>query len=852
MNCYLPWNLKDMTNISAEKLQKNISQQSSYIELYRSELLKESLRFNIASLLRHVCLNRTSFGTDDMSKTATDCLIVFLHASVFRKVAYFAPTDAENPAVGKCARNLHRLMLENVKSTMRFIDYEVLLKYSRGEIEESSLQDERRRIHAQVFPSDEVINVCDRDDINNAFFTLIDLENGKAKGFVDFDVMRNTSLDPQICQRLSAVPRLDEKFPQSRYGIIGSCNSYLDTPFIKYSGSYYSFVTAFSLRRISSVVSELAASIPVPVAEEQVLEEPAIAIVPQPEPEVPVIETHPEPEQIPEEPESQEETLAAETVEEPEEEPVIESEPEPVTEPEIESADEQVPESESEPDEEPAPTEPEPAYEEPFSEPEAETSPELEIEADEEEPASEITFESEPESEPVAEEPAPQEPEPINDEPFSEPEPEVYAEPEMTEASDDEEDDIPFDEPSEEEPAVEEPAEQPQEQPEASDESESMFDEDDEIENSEDDAEGSMLSDDDSAYLETDEYEYPDEFEEDTSESEAEAEPEEDVYEETEYDNDASFSPASELPYDEELADEPFERQADEYTALVSPDTYEYLDEAKSSDFTSDPLLDEQESDGYYYDDEDEETDEVPDDNEPDPYSGESLFSIVDESDEEDAPQEEEKPEVTFVLASHNQEQSFPKDEDDYPQEEPVPEAEPVDKPEQDSEPADETEPEPETEPEAQAPLAEPEPETLPLLDQILKFSPSRNNPITQYLSACDMQQKKEIVRFIEMARKAWLIDGKDKMFTIPDSNISVAVFSETQDPMLAIQRRENIGAVMYASQNDSWNSLEISYDSAGQFVKADFIRVAKSSFTDWQWKVVEKMGQRLIERRGK
>ena len=141
---------------------------------------------------------------------------------------------------------------------------------------------------------------------------------------------------------------------------------------------------------------------------------------------------------------------------------------------------------------------------------------------------------------------------------------------------------------------------------------------------------------------------------------------------------------------------------------------------------------------------------------------------------------------------------------------------------------------------------------SLPLLEQILKFSPSRNNPIAQYLSACDLQQKKEIVRFIEMARKAWLIDGKDKMFTIPDSNISVAVFSETQDPMLAIQRRENIGAVMYASQKDSWNSLEISYDTSGQFVKADFIRIAKSSFTDWQWKVVEKLGQRLIERRSK
>ena len=814
MNCYLPWNLKDMTNISAEKLQKNMSQQSSYIELYRSELLKESLRFNIASLLRHVCLNRASFGTDDMSKTATDCLVVFLHASVFRKVAYFAPTDAENPAVGKCARNLHRLMLENVKSTMRFIDYEVLLKVARGEIDESLILDERRRIHSQVFPSDEVINVCDRDDINNAFFTLIDLENGKAKGFVDFDVIRSTNLDQQICQRLSAVPRLDDKFPQSRYGIIGSCNSYLDTPFIKYSGSYYSFVTAFSLRRIASVVSELAASIPKPVAEEPVLEEPAV----EPEPETePVISITPEPQTEPEP-----------------EDTVIEEQPEPVLEEPEPQAETMIEETVEEPEEEPVP-------EQSFIEPEAEPEPASEEQPEEESPGEE-EFEEEPE-----EEPALSEPEPVDEEPSSEPEsePEVYAEPEMTEASDDEEDDIPFDEPSEEEPAVE-PAPEAQEQPETSEESESMFDEDDEIENNEDDSEGSMPSDDDSAYLETDEYEYPDEFEEDTSDSEAETEPEEDVYEETEFDNDAAFSPASELPYDEELADEPFERQTEEYTALVSPDTYEYLDETNSSEFTSDPMLDEQDADGYYYNDEDEETDEVQEDNEPDPYSGESLFSIVDESDEEDATQEEEKPEFSFVLASHNQEQSFPQDEDEDQQEEPEPEAEPAPEPEA------EPEKEPEPEAEAEAPLAEPEPETLPLLDQILKFSPSRNNPIVQYLSSCDMQQKKEIVRFIEMARKAWLIDGKDKMFTIPDSNISVAVFSETQDPMLAIQRRENIGAVMYASQKDSWNSLEISYDASGQFVKADFIRIAKSSFTDWQWKVVEKMGQRLIERRGK
>ncbi|MGX8775042.1 MAG: hypothetical protein ACSW8G_08305, partial [Bacillota bacterium] len=99
---------------------------------------------------------------------------------------------------------------------------------------------------------------------------------------------------------------------------------------------------------------------------------------------------------------------------------------------------------------------------------------------------------------------------------------------------------------------------------------------------------------------------------------------------------------------------------------------------------------------------------------------------------------------------------------------------------------------------------------------------------------------------------KSWLIDGKDKMFTIPDTNISVAVFSETQDPMLGIQRRENIGAVMFASGKDTWNSLELSYDGTGQFSKADYVRIGRSSYTDWEWKIVEKLGTRLLERRGK
>ena len=56
MNCYLPWNLKDMTNISAEKLQKNISQQSSYIA--SEGITKIQYRESLAACLPHPDLIR--------------------------------------------------------------------------------------------------------------------------------------------------------------------------------------------------------------------------------------------------------------------------------------------------------------------------------------------------------------------------------------------------------------------------------------------------------------------------------------------------------------------------------------------------------------------------------------------------------------------------------------------------------------------------------------------------------------------------------------------------------------------------------------------------------------------------
>ena len=421
MNCFLPWNLKDMTNISAEKLQRNIGQQTSYIELYRSELLKESLRFNIASLLRHVVLNKASFNSDDLSRRATDCLIVFLHSATFLKKAYFAPTDAENPAVGKCARNLHRLMLENVKTTMKYMDYNLLLDIARGRIAEADMYSSREAIHRQIFPDADIPIPFKDDALGSEFLKLADIESSSGKEFSDFDVQKHSALTNEICQVLSAVPRKDDRLPESRFGIIGSCRSYLNTPFIKYGNTYYSFVVPYSLRRIAEKLEEeeLPQISIIPEAEETQDPEQMIEPEPEPEPVAEIVLNYDEPKSEPEAEQSEEQEPESEPVEEPEteetepeEQPVEEDliieaaeEPAPEEDAELEEAELQIEEEEQSEPEEPSEEEP------------AETAAEAEIE---DEPAPEIVLNyDEPTDEPEQEEePEPQpepEPEPVEE-----------------------------------------------------------------------------------------------------------------------------------------------------------------------------------------------------------------------------------------------------------------------------------------------------------------------------------------------------------------------------------------------------------------------------------------------------
>lgn len=655
MNCYLPWKLNDMTSISAEKLQRNINQQVSYLELYKGELVKEAFRFNVASILKYTCIHRDSFGNDPLSRKATDCLIVFLHAMAVQRNAFFTPSDSETSIQAKGCRNLHRLMLENLKATMRYIDYTVLLDRASGKTDVSEMFKARDEIYSKVFPDEILLDVCGDESINDGFFSIIDVENSCGGNFIDYDVKNICNLDDSLCEMLSLPSSSQDGFGEdSQYGVIGDMGQYLDTPFIKHSGRFYSFVTRFSLERIHARIADFY---------------PAKAVA--------------------------EEDSSDECIDENTEEEDVEDVAEDYDSKDIVSEEEVL-----------------------------------------------DTYEDESEE---------------YDEPLEEFFPLVDKDPE---------------------PSCEDGEEK----------------------------------------------------------------------------GDSS---------NEEVGEE---MHQGEYTALVGDDAYSYLDDVPPEEFESDPLLDEQDS---LYEEDDDGDESVAEDealqDQADPYSEKSLFDVCDDDEPETSEEQSDVPEEEPCVENEatSEEEAVVEDECSPAEEVVIEEdsSEDAPRPAEETIASEQEEPEP-VEPEEEEPKAEPTPVheyiqesashgSDSILDQVLK-SFAKSNPVVQYVEQCTEGQRDELAGVMEKALAACREDGKDKMFAIPDTTISVCIFRTTRDPMLEIQRRENVGALMFAGGHDTWNSLELYVNELGSLVKCEYRKVTRFSFSDWEWKIVEKLGQRILDRRGR
>jgi len=546
-------------------------------------------------------------------------------------------------------------MLENLKATMRYIDYTVLLDRASGKTDVSEMFKAREEIYSKVFPDEILLDVCGDESINDGFFSIIDVENSCGGNFIDYDVKNICNLDDSLCEMLSLPSSSQDGFGEdSQYGVIGDMGQYLETPFIKHSGRFYSFVTRFSLERIHARIADL---YPAKVVAEE------------------------------------------------------------------DSSDECIDENTEEEDVEDV----------------AEDDDSKDIVSEEE---VLDTYEDESEE---------------YDEPLEEFFPLVAGDPELS-CGDGEE-------------------------------------------------------------------------EGDSSNEEVGA-----------------------------------ETHQGEYTSLVGDDAYSYLDDVPPEEFESDPLLDEQDS---LYEEDDDGDESVAEDealqDQADPYSEKSLFDVCDDDEPETSEEQSDVPEEEPCVENEatSEEEAVVEDECSPAEEVVIEEDSSEDAPC----PAEETiaseqeEPEP-VEPEEEEPKAEPTPVheyiqesashgSDSILDQVLK-SFAKSNPVVQYVEQCTEGQRDELAGVMEKALAACREDGKDKMFAIPDTTISVCIFRTTRDPMLEIQRRENVGALMFAGGHDTWNSLELYVNELGSLVKCEYRKVTRSSFSDWEWKIVEKLGQRILDRRGR
>jgi len=244
-----------------------------------------------------------------------------------------------------------------------------------------------------------------------------------------------------------------------------------------------------------------------------------------------------------------------------------------------------------------------------------------------------------------------------------------------------------------------------------------------------------------------------------------------------------------------------------DYT-LVSPDTYEYLDNTKPEDFANDPLLEEQEELEDLFDE--DETPRLPDNgDDSDAYQG-TLFDYTDE-EEEDPPEVQSDSEEDVLMFNDDENDDIIVNENAVEKSE-----------------------------EKQKTVSP------PLLEKITSFCKDRYNEVVQYINRSGEQELNELNQMVEKTRDAFLSDKKDKMFSIPSTDITVAIVSNRNDPMLETQRLEYIATEMILKGKGFWNVLFLTFRQTGEMANAEFVSLSKSFFTEGEWKIIQMMAEKI------
>ncbi|MCH3917115.1 MAG: hypothetical protein LKE40_06590 [Spirochaetia bacterium] len=132
-------------------------------------------------------------------------------------------------------------------------------------------------------------------------------------------------------------------------------------------------------------------------------------------------------------------------------------------------------------------------------------------------------------------------------------------------------------------------------------------------------------------------------------------------------------------------------------------------------------------------------------------------------------------------------------------------------------------------------------------------FSKLEKAETSKFYGICDAADAvflAEMARVLEQVRLAQLADGKDKMFTVPDSDLTIVLTTGQDDLLRNWDRKNNVGAVMYSHGCEEWTALTLKYGRSGKLVRAVELGISKDDFQPIDWKFVVSTVERFQERK--
>lgn len=119
-----------------------------------------------------------------------------------------------------------------------------------------------------------------------------------------------------------------------------------------------------------------------------------------------------------------------------------------------------------------------------------------------------------------------------------------------------------------------------------------------------------------------------------------------------------------------------------------------------------------------------------------------------------------------------------------------------------------------------------------------------------QFIGLSDEDTLSDLDEVIENCWKRQQVEGKDKMFNIPDYSLSIILAHDSvRDELRLSELLNNAGGVMYSRDSECWNAVIVYIDPEYTVEKAIEKTISRSTFSPSDWKRVTYIGEQMKKR---